>query len=80
MEHQHPDCNPESDNTNNYFLKITVVEAIAAAIILITVLVMKFFFKDQFLSLKKIYRELFLSDTSVSEVLDAERTDYKDEI
>ncbi|MBE6727912.1 MAG: hypothetical protein E7562_04605 [Ruminococcaceae bacterium] len=68
-----------SENSNNenlatkqnYFFKIIVTETLAVIFVLLTVLTVKLFFKKEFSALKVWYCDNLLSDTSVSEVLDA---------
>lgn len=52
-----------------WFYKTVVVQSVCILIILLSVVVMKYFFKSAYNEVEKFYREEILSDTSISEVL-----------
>ena len=52
-----------------WFYKCLIVQGICVFIIVLSVLLVKFFGKNLYEDFKEIYREHLLSDTSVSEVL-----------
>lgn len=51
------------------FFYITVCSALSTAVILLSVLACKYFFKDEFGKFEKFYINEFLSETRVDEVL-----------
>ncbi len=52
-----------------WFYKTVIVQSVCVLIILLSVIIMKYFFKDVFAEIKDFYREEILSDTKISEVL-----------
>lgn len=51
------------------FFYITLSSAVAVALIIASILVFKFFLKEEFKEIKKFYTEEFLSETNANEVL-----------
>jgi len=52
-----------------YYIKILLTELICVGIIVLTVLVTKYFFKPQFSSLQKLWEKYATLQTKISEVL-----------
>lgn len=59
----------------NMFVPICVTQAVCIAVILITVLVIKFFFEGSYVKLQKWYGESILDETNISDVFDEETAD-----
>ena len=56
----------------NAYVKMLIVEGVAALFIIISVLAVKFFFKDTYKDLSEWYKENVLVDTDISEVINSE--------
>lgn len=54
---------------SEWFYKTVMVQGICVLVILLSVIIMKYFFKSAFLQTEKFYRDNILSDTKISEVL-----------
>lgn len=52
-----------------WFYKTVIVESVCVAIILLSIIIMKYFFKSTFLEVKNFYTQEILSDTRIEEVL-----------
>lgn len=52
------------------YSKIIIIEAVCVAIILLTVLTTKFFFKNTFSDIKKWYQSNICIDTDINQVLE----------
>ena len=52
-----------------WFYKTVIVESICVLIILLSIIIMKYFFKSTFLQVDKFYTQEILSDTRIEEVL-----------
>lgn len=66
MEENKPILNQITDR----WFKIIVVQSICVAIILLTILFVKFFFKNTYKELKNWYQNNLCSETKISEVTD----------
>jgi hypothetical protein len=55
-----------------WFYKCLIVQGICVFLIISAVIFTRFFVKDLYQDLKELYREFWLSDTSISEVLEDE--------
>ncbi len=55
-----------------WFYKTVIVESVCVLIILISIIIMKYFFKSAFLEVEKFYTQEILSDTKIEEVLSNE--------
>lgn len=62
---------PEETNIKpkSQFANIIIVQAVFIALILITVIITKYFFADIYSDLKKFYTEQICSETDINEVL-----------
>lgn len=58
----------------NMFIPICVAQAVCIAVILIAVLIIKFFFGGSYTKLQKWYGENILDETNVSEVFEEENS------
>ena len=58
-----------STNNKNQFVNIVTVQAVFVIIILISVIISKYFFKDIYTEMKKFYKEQICSETHISEVI-----------
>lgn len=58
----------------NMFIPICVTQAVCIAVILIAVLIIKFFFDGSYTKLQKWYGENILDETNVSEVFEEENS------
>ncbi len=56
----------------NAYVKMLIVEGVAALVIIISVLTVKFFFKDTYKNLSEWYKENVLVDIDISEVIKSE--------
>lgn len=54
----------------NMFVPICVTQAVCVAVILIAVLIIKFFFEGSYLKLQKWYGENMLDETNITAVFD----------
>lgn len=52
-----------------WFYKTVIVQSVCVLIILVSIITMKYFFKDTYKEIKNFYRQEILSDTKISEVL-----------
>lgn len=59
----------------NMFIPICITQAVAVAVILISIIIIKFFFTDTYLKLGKWYEKNILDTTTVSTAFDGERSD-----
>lgn len=59
----------EKERLNGYFFKIIVTECVLAIIILISVTVIKYFFKGTYTEIKTWYDQSVAVDTEIKEVL-----------
>lgn len=57
-----------TQNSNNY-INIVITEFICVAVVLLSVLSIKYFFKSEFKSLKKWYTAEICDDTRIEEVI-----------
>lgn len=55
-----------------WLYKVCIVQTVCVVIILVSVLVIKYFFKDTFSQIQKFYNTHILSETKISEVLSDE--------
>ncbi len=55
-----------------WFYKAVIVQSVCVFLILISVVVIKYFFKDTFIKIEKFYTDNITADTKLSEVLEGE--------
>lgn len=55
-----------------WFYKVVIVQSVCVFLIIASVLVVKYFFKDTYKQVKDFYNDHLNSDTSVSEVIEGE--------
>ncbi len=58
------------------FFSVALLESILAVLLILGILAVKFFFKEQYIEMKKWYTENITVDTNVSAIID----EVKDEI
>ena len=54
----------------DWFYKVLIIQTICVLIILLAVVVMKYFFKGQFSKIAEFYNQNIMADTYISEVLE----------
>ncbi len=59
----------------NTYMQICMTQAVCIAVILIAVLIIKFFFKSGYEKAQKWYSKYILDETTVSEIFDGENDD-----
>ena len=59
------------DNKNETFFKIIIVEIICVAVILLSVISVKYFFKSTYSEVKKWYKANITVDTDIKQVIEA---------
>ncbi len=57
----------------NMYIQICVTQAVCIAVILIAVLIIKFFFESSYTKIQKWYDKNILDETNVSEIFDGEK-------
>lgn len=60
-----------STKKREVYSKIVIIQSICVMIILISVFITKFIFKDTFLSVKELYKENVCVDTDINQVLES---------
>ena len=59
----------ESSHKRNCFINIIITQAICIALVLCSVLIVKYFFKDEYVKVKHWYSENVATNTDIQEVL-----------
>ncbi len=59
------------DRKNETFFKIIIVEIICVAVILLSVIAVKYFFKATYSKVEKWYKENIIVDTDIKQVIEA---------
>lgn len=67
-----PEEEIKKPNPNSQFANIIITQAICVALILMAVLVTKYFFKDTYNELKLFYEQQICADTDINEVIGEE--------
>lgn len=70
--------NQDNNKSKDIYSKIIITQCICVAVILLTALTTKYFFKATFEELKKWYNNNFLIDTSISEVTEEKSGDISE--
>ena len=72
--------NTEEAETKKFspYAPIVAAQAITVAVIIVTLLIVKFLFPSLFSDIKENYKERFLDRTSISEVLDDEKAESEE--
>jgi len=55
-----------------WFYKVVIVQSVCVLVILLSIVIIKYFFKDTFAKIERFYIDNITDDTKISEVLESE--------